>query len=70
MNEDEIFLGMTVLSFFAFHDRFRVFRDKCIASLIVIRAVKKIDKDRFLSISSILSIIDKNLNLPIGIDFY
>ncbi len=29
------------------------------------RAVKKIDKDRFLSISSILSIIDKNFNLSI-----
>ncbi len=34
------------------------------------RAVKKINKDRFLLISSILSIIDKNINLLIVIDFY
>ncbi len=37
---------------------------------VQIRAVKKIDKDQFLSISSILSIIDKNFNLSIVIDFY
>ncbi len=34
------------------------------------KAVKKIDKDRFFSISSILSIIDKNFNLSIVMDFY
>ncbi len=33
------------------------------------RAVKKIDKDQFLSISLILSIIDKNFNLLLVIDF-
>ncbi len=35
-----------------------------------IRAVKKIDKHQFLSISLILSIIDKNFNLSIVISFY
>ncbi len=34
------------------------------------RAVKKIDKDQFLSIRSILSIIAKNFNLSIVINFY
>ncbi len=34
------------------------------------RAVKKIDKDPFLSVRSILSIIDKNFNLSIIINFY
>ncbi len=34
------------------------------------RVVKKIDKDQFLLISSILSISDKNFNLSIVIDFY
>ncbi len=36
----------------------------------VFRAVKKIDKEWFLAIRSILSIIDKNFNLSIVIDFY
>ncbi len=36
---------------------------------VSLRAVKKIDKDRFLSIRLILSIIDKNFNLSIVIDF-
>ncbi len=33
------------------------------------RSVKKIDKDQFLSISSVLSSIDKNFNLSIVTDF-